>query len=156
MIEDKLTKRQGLKNPYPTVDIIIEYKDRNKEGIILIERKNPPYGLALPGGFAEWGLSLEDNAIKEAKEETSLDVILQNPEAPLCVHSDPERDPRGHTISVTYIAKGRGILKAADDAKKASIYTIEELIDLVKEKNNMAFDHAKTLEKYLKHKGHIK
>ena len=93
-------------NPYPTTDIIIEYERAGKEGIILIMRKNPPIGLALPGGFAEYGISLEENARKEGKEETNLEVILENEEQPFCVHSDPQRDPRGHMISVTYIAKG--------------------------------------------------
>ena len=136
------------KNPSPTTDIIIEYYDGKKEGVVLIERKNPPYGLAIPGGFAEYGLSLEDNAIKEAKEETGLDIILENPEHPLCVHSKPDRDPRGHMISIAYIAKGYGILKGGDDAKGARIYSIDEILELTNN-NNLAFDHADILREYL-------
>src|SRR3989339_1687096 len=107
------------RNPFPATDIIIEYNDGLKEGIVLIARRNPPYGLALPGGFAEWGLSLEENAIKEAKEETGLEVILESPTKPLCVRSDPSRDPRSHIISITYVGKGYGELLAGDDAKDA-------------------------------------
>ena len=136
---------QHYRNPIPTTDIIIEYKG----GIILIERKNPPYGLALPGGFAEHGLSLPDNARKEAKEETGLEVILQTPEdEPFCVKSDPSRDPREHMISVTYIAKGYGQLKAGDDAKNAYIVTPKDIHSLIQQ-NKIVFDHPDILTKYL-------
>ncbi|MBR9691775.1 NUDIX hydrolase [Candidatus Woesearchaeota archaeon] len=141
---------QTYRNPIPTTDIIIEYQ----KGVVLIERKNPPYGLAIPGGFAEWGISLEDNARKEAKEETNLEVILENPDTPF-VFSDPDRDSRDHMISVTYIAKGYGELKAGDDAKDAKVYTINEIIRLV-ENNQLAFDHADILRKYLKFRGYEK
>ncbi len=140
------------RRPYSATDIIIEYDNGKKQGIVLITRKNPPYGIALPGGMAEIGLTLEQNAIKEAKEETGLDVMIQNPEQPLCVHSQPERDPRAHVISNTYIAKGKGMLRAGDDAKSAELYSIPEIISLI-EHDQMVFDHAKTLRKYLKHKG---
>ncbi len=144
--------RAGYRNPIPTTDIIIEYCDGRKEGIILITRKNPPYGIALPGGFAELGISLEDNAMKEAKEETGLEVILQNPEQPLCVHSNPDRDPRYHMISIAYVAKGIGILQAGDDAASAKLYSIPEVKNLVKE-NKLAFDHARIIGKYLAYRG---
>jgi ADP-ribose pyrophosphatase YjhB (NUDIX family) len=138
--------------PIPTTDIIIEYQN----GIVLVERRNPPYGLAIPGGFAERGLSLPDNARKEAREETGLEIIIEGDEdEPFCVMSDPDRDPRYHMISATYIAKGVGELKAGDDAKAARVYTINEVKDLI-ENDGLAFDHAKILIKYLKHRGYIK
>ncbi len=142
------------RNPIPTTDIIIEYQHQGQLGIILIERKNPPLGLALPGGFAEYNISLEDNARKEAREETNLEVILENEEQPLCVHSDPQRDPRGHMISVTYIAKGYGKLQAGDDAKQAYHYTIPKLKQLLGT-GVIVFDHEKAIKKYLKHRGHL-
>lgn len=124
-----------IKNPFPTVDIIIEYKD----GIILIKRKNPPIGWALPGGFVDYGESIEDAAIREAKEETGLDISLIRQ---FRTYSDPNRDPRFHTISTVYIAKGEGILSAGDDAKEAEVFTKNNL------PNNIAFDHKKILEDY--------
>lgn len=148
MTESKEYKRNGYRNPIPTVDIIIEYNDGRKQGIVLIERRNPPHGLAIPGGFAEYGLSLEENAIKEAREETGLEVIIQNPEQPLCVHSAPERDPRAHIISNTYIAQGRGQLQAGDDAQAAQVYTLAEVQQLIAE-HELVFDHARALQKYL-------
>ncbi len=123
------------KNPFPTVDIIIEYKD----GIILIKRKNPPIGWALPGGFVDYGESLEDSAIREAKEETGLNVSLIRQ---FHTYSDPNRDPRFHTISTVYIAKGEGKLSAGDDAKEAVVFTKNNLPD------NIVFDHKKILEDY--------
>ncbi len=148
--------RDGYRNPIPTVDIIIEYSDGTKDGIILIERRNQPYGLALPGGFAEYGLSLEDNAVKEAREETGLEVVLRNPEQPLCVHSQPDRDPRAHMISITYIGHGSGKLQAGDDAKAAHLYSFEEVAELIEqhkiEQPKLAFDHGRILQKYLNQK----
>jgi ADP-ribose pyrophosphatase YjhB (NUDIX family) len=125
------------KNPIPTVDIIIEYKN----GIVLIERKNFPFGWAIPGGFVDYGESLETAAIREAKEETNLDVILISQ---LHTYSSPNRDPRQHTVSTVFIAKGNGILKAKDDAVNAEIFTKKNLPE------NMAFDHRKILEDYFK------
>ncbi|MBR9703451.1 NUDIX hydrolase [Candidatus Woesearchaeota archaeon] len=137
--------------PGTATDIIIEYNNGEKKGIVLITRKNPPHGLALPGGFAEYGLSYEENTIKEAKEETGLDVILENPERPLCVHSTPTRDPRGHMTSITYVAKGSGELKAGDDAATANVFTREEIKGLIIS-NGLAFDHGRILEKYLEYR----
>jgi len=141
---------QEYRNPIPTTDIIIEYQN----GIVLIERKNPPYGLAIPGGFAEFGLSLPDNARKEAREETNLEIIIENEDMPM-VFSDPDRDPRYHMISVAYIARGFGKLQAGDDAQAARVYTINQVRDLI-ENNRLAFDHARILTKYLKHRGYVK
>lgn len=143
----------GLRNPIPTTDVIIQYKSKGLEGIVFVERKNPPYGLALPGGFAEYGISLPDNARKEAKEETNLELRIQNEEKPFCVMSDPERDPRAHMISITYIANGYGKLQAGDDAKKVCLKTLDEAADLVREKK-LAFDHGEIVRKYLITKGY--
>ena len=140
------------RNPVPTTDLVIEYGNREKEGIVLITRKNPPHGFALPGGFAEWGLCLEDNARKEALEETGLEVIIENPNRPY-VYSEPDRDPRGHMISNTYYTRGLGILKAGDDAKTAGIYTISEVIGLI-ESGALVFDHARILGDYLRNRGY--
>jgi len=133
------TKIPVYKNPVPTVDIIIEYKG----GIVLIERKNFPYGWALPGGFVDYGESLEDAAVREAKEETNLDVKLI---CQLQTYSDPGRDPRQHTISTVFIAKGEGELKGKDDAKNAKVFSPENIPE------NLAFDHKKILEDYFRFK----
>lgn len=128
------------RNPVPTVDIIIEIdREDGKEGIVLIERKNPPYGWALPGGFVDYGESLEEAAIREAKEETSLDIQLKNQ---FHTYSDPERDPRQHTISTVYVAKAQGKPKAQDDAKEIGVFTEEEI------NFPLAFDHQKILLDY--------
>ena len=118
------------------VDIIIEYG----EGIVLIERKNEPLGWALPGGFVDEGESLEAAAVREAREETSLQVTLREL---LYAYGKPRRDPRGHTISVVYIAEGRGHLLAADDAKGARLFPFDTLPD------RLAFDHREILADYL-------
>ncbi len=121
--------------PLLTVDIIIQYQN----GIILIERKNPPAGWAIPGGFVDVGESVEKAAIREAKEETSLDVRLIEQ---FHVYSDPARDPRFHTASVVFIADGSGVLKGADDARKAAVFTANDL------PADIAFDHGRILTDY--------
>jgi 8-oxo-dGTP diphosphatase len=136
------------KCPDNATDIIIEYNDGRKCGVVLIERKNAPFGYALPGGFAIAGLSYEQNAKKEAKEETNLDIVIKDPEHPFCVKSQPTRDPRGHVTSITYVAKGYGLLYAGDDANKADIFSLEEIIELI-HKNKLVFDHADILKEYL-------
>ena len=129
-------------NPFPTVDIIIEIHSKNNfEGIVLIERKNEPYGWAIPGGFIDYGESAENAAIREAKEETNLDVKLGNL---LGVYSDPNRDPRFHTISTVFVAKANGMPLAGDDAKDLSVFKLNEL------PSKLAFDHAKILNDYVK------
>lgn len=123
------------RNPLPTVDIIIEMDG----GIVLIRRKNPPYGWALPGGFVDYGETVETAAKREAKEETQLDVELISQ---LGVYSDPDRDPRHHTISVVFCARGRGQPCASDDAVDVGIFNKINLpVD-------MAFDHHKILQDY--------
>ncbi len=137
------------RNPFPTVDIIIEMAsglDRpsgpaENNSIVLIKRKNPPYGWAMPGGFVDYGESLESAAIREALEETSLKVELLYQ---LGAYSDPERDPRHHTISVVFVARATGEPEAADDAEDIGVFTSRSLPD------NMAFDHAKIIQDYFK------
>jgi ADP-ribose pyrophosphatase YjhB (NUDIX family) len=136
-----------IRTPLLATDILIEYSG----GIVLIERRNPPLGLAIPGGFAELGLSLEENARKEAKEETGLEVTILNPRRPLCVRSDPERDPRGHAVSVAYVARGEGELRAGDDAADARVYSLGEIKALI-EGNRLAFDHGEILRDYLEYR----
>jgi len=132
------------KHPIPTVDIIIEVERENgQEGIILIKRKNPPYGWALPGGFVDCGESLEEAAVREAKEETSLDIRLKSQ---FHTYSDPKRDPRKHTISTVYVATAQGRPKAKDDAQEIGIFTKEEI------NFPLAFDHQKILTDYFKQK----
>ena len=119
----------------PTVDVIIEVE----EGIVLIKRKNPPYGWALPGGFVDYGESLEEAALREAKEETTLDVELLSQ---LGAYSDPARDPRQHTISVVFIARASGKPRAADDAAEVRVFGRSSLPE------ELAFDHGKILQDY--------
>lgn len=139
--EDGMKKR---KNPVPTVDIVIEIKrEDGKQGIVLIKRKNPPFGWALPGGFVDYGESLEEAARREAKEETSLDIKLKGQ---LHTYSDPNRDPRQHTISTVYAASAQGEPKARDDAQGIGIFTKEEI------NFPLAFDHQKILADYFEHK----
>lgn len=129
-----------LRNPLVTVDIIIELDDR---GIVLIKRKNPPYGWAIPGGFVDYGESLEQAAVREAREETSLNVKLIKQ---FHTYSQPERDPRHHTISTVYIAKSSGTPKAQDDATTIGIFKEEELPEV------LAFDHKEILREYFRWK----
>jgi len=123
-------------NPIPTVDIIIETAPNR---IVLIKRKNPPYGWAIPGGFVDYGESLEEAAVREAKEETNLDVKLIKQ---FHTYSDPKRDPRHHSISTVYIAKAKGVPKAKDDALEIGIFDESNLPD------EIAFDHRLILKDY--------
>jgi 8-oxo-dGTP diphosphatase len=125
----------GQRNPIPTVDIIIEYAG----GIVLIERRNPPPGWALPGGFIDHGESAEDAAVREAAEETGLELLDLRQ---FHVYSDPARDPRFHTITTVFVARGRGVLVAADDAADARVFSAEEL------PADVAFDHRDILNDY--------
>src|SRR5512143_4149268 len=104
----------GYRNPFPTVDIIIELRRPDgRPGIVMIKRKNPPPGWALPGGFVDYGESLEHAAVREAKEETTLDVELVRQ---LHTYSDPSRDKRFHPISTVFVASADGLPVAGDDA----------------------------------------
>lgn len=127
------------RNPFPTVDIIIELDN----SIVLIQRKNPPLGWALPGGFVDYGEGLEQAAIREAREETSLEISnLQL----LGCYSDPQRDTRMHTISTVFVAIGQGTPAAADDAASLGLFRIDEIPD------QLCFDHGQILADYLKWK----
>ncbi len=123
------------RNPLPTVDLIIEYND----GIILIKRKNPPYGWALPGGFVDYDESLEAAAVREAREETGLDVELIRQ---FHAYSEPERDSRFHTITIVYIARAKGIPRAGDDAADVGVFARDNLPE------DIAFDHRDILMDY--------
>lgn len=128
------TLKQYL-NPFPTVDIIIELKG----SILLIKRKNPPHGWALPGGFVDYGESLEAAAVREAREETSLEVFnLQL----LGCYSDPARDSRMHTITTVFIAQATGTPHADDDAAALELFTADKL------PAPLCFDHRKILDDY--------
>jgi 8-oxo-dGTP diphosphatase len=130
------------RNPVPTVDIIIEVTpddDKGPQGIVLISRKNPPHGWAIPGGFVDYGESLEAAAVREALEETSLHVTLSRQ---FHTYSDPSRDPRHHTITTVYIAAARGNPVAADDAREAAVFAQNSLPE------NIVFDHARILDDY--------
>lgn len=127
------------RNPYPTVDAIIELEG---ERVVLIERKNAPHGLALPGGFVDAGETVEDACRREALEETGLHVTI---EALLGVYSDPNRDPRFHTMSCVYIVHAKGTPVANDDAAAIRVVKRTELLDLP-----LVFDHARILRDYLR------
>lgn len=127
--------------PALAADIIIELIDYPGRPIVLIERAFPPYGWAIPGGFVDVGEMVEVAAIREAKEEVSLDVKLI---ALLGIYSDPSRDHRGHTVTACYVAEASGKPIAADDAKNCQIFSLDALPVL------LAFDHAQVLEDYKK------
>ena len=131
---------EAYRNPTPTVDIVIACPGR---GVVLIERANAPYGWALPGGFVDYEESVENAAVREALEETGLEVELTGL---LGVYSDPKRDPRKHTISVVFTAKplDASRLKASDDAKNADIFPLDAL------PAKLAFDHAVILDDFAK------
>lgn len=125
--------------PLIAADILIELIDIPDRPFVLIERANPPYGWAVPGGFVDIGESIEHAAVREAKEEISLDVELT---ALLGIYSNPARDPRGHTVTAVYVAQAHGMPVAADDAKNCGIFTFDTL------PHQLAFDHALVLADY--------
>ncbi len=134
-LEYVTTKLSG--GPYVTVDAIIELG----EGIVIIQRSNPPFGWALPGGFVDYGESLEDAVIREAKEETNLNLTEVKQ---LHTYSDPARDPRFHTIGTVFTAKAKGLPRAGDDAAGLRVIKLNEIKNI-----DFAFDHKKILQDYL-------
>ncbi|MGF1493719.1 MAG: NUDIX domain-containing protein [Microcoleaceae cyanobacterium] len=131
------------RNPAPTVDIVIELIDRPNRPIILIERKNIPYGWAIPGGFIDYGESAEAAAQREAEEETCLKVNLTEQ---FYVYSDPKRDARQHTLAIVFLATATGEPMAADDAKAVRIFELEEIPE------NLCFDHSQILQDYIRYR----
>ena len=127
------------RTPPVAADIIIELVDRPGRPIVLIERRFPPPGWALPGGFVEVGETVEAAAVREAREETGLAVELAGL---LGVYSDPARDPRGHTVAIVYVARARGNPQAADDAKNVAVVDPAAPPPL-------AFDHEQIIADYL-------
>jgi 8-oxo-dGTP diphosphatase len=129
----------NYRNPLLTVDIIIECRG----GIVLIERRNPPSGWALPGGFVDYGESLEAAAVREAAEETSLKVRLIEQ---MHTYSDPSRDPRHHPVSTVFIAEADGLPRADDDALRAEVFNADNL------PTPIVFDHPEILKDYFDYK----
>jgi 8-oxo-dGTP diphosphatase len=163
-LKDKWDKNGG---PYVATDLLLKYKYKNKEGIVLIERKFPPYGIAVPGGIAE-RVIFPANVIKEGREETGLKKIklLDPVYRPFCVLSDIDQDPRAFISVIVYRVEGFGELKPDkhEDAKRAVLYTLDEIVDMLelpvldgKEDSNKgwAFPHHKTeLALYIMQSGH--
>jgi ADP-ribose pyrophosphatase YjhB (NUDIX family) len=132
--------RWQRRNPLLTVDMIINLGSSEAPRIVLVKRKNPPHGWALPGGFVDFGETVEEAAIREACEETGLDIEL---ERQFHSYSDPSRDPRGHMVSVVFAARAKGVPKGGDDAKEAVAFGVDDLPP------DIVFDHRRIIEDYL-------
>lgn len=127
----------NFKNPTPTVDCIVELP---RDRVVLIRRKNPPLGWALPGGFVDEGEPLHRACVREVREETGLEVDLSEQ---FFTYSDPERDPRKHTISTVYIGWAEGEPRGQDDAAEARAFAVDQL------PKELCFDHGTILQDYL-------
>ncbi|MCB9745931.1 MAG: NUDIX hydrolase [Alphaproteobacteria bacterium] len=127
------------RNPTPTVDVVVELDG----GVVLIRRRNPPLGWALPGGFVDEGETVEAAAAREVMEETGLTVEL---EELLYVYSDPSRDPRKHTMSVVFTGRASGAPRGQDDAAEARVFSLDAL------PSPLAFDHGQILADYARFK----
>lgn len=130
--------------PLLAADTLIELTDRPGRPIVLIRRRNPPLGWAIPGGFVDVGESVEQAAVREAREETGLAVRLLNL---LGIYSDPSRDPRGHTATAVYVAEAAGNPVAGDDAGAVQVFTLDDLPE------SLVFDHARVLADYRYYRG---
>lgn len=130
------------RNPVPTCDLLIELADQAGT-LVFVERKHEPLGFALPGGFVDDGEWVADAAVREAKEETGLDVTLVEL---FHVYSDPTRDPRKHTISTVFIARAAGTPVAGDDAARCIVSAPSEL------PGPLVFDHATIVTDYLEYR----
>ena len=132
----------AIETPFITADGIVEiYLEGLFQGIVLIERLNPPHGTALPGGFMDIGESIEACLKREMREEIGLDVEI---EKLLGLYSDPERDPRFHTVSAVYVCRASALPIAGDDAKSTKVVALEAL-----DKEHFVFDHGKIVADYL-------
>jgi 8-oxo-dGTP diphosphatase len=131
-----------IKTPKLTVDAIVEYQGK----VILIKRKNPPNGWALPGGFVDVGETVEDAVKRELREEANVELTNLRQ---FHVYSDPKRDPRFHTVSVVFMAATDTAPKAGDDAKEAKLYERADIFELIQEEE-ICFDHGKILEDYFR------
>jgi 8-oxo-dGTP diphosphatase len=120
--------------------MIIDLGDKRSHRIVLIRRKNRPFGWALPGGFVDYGETVEQAAVREAKEETGLDIELVRQ---FHVYSEPDRDPRGHMMSTVFVARASGVPRGGDDAKEAVAFPPGEMPE------DIVFDHRQIIEDYL-------
>ncbi len=131
-----------LKTPYLATDVIVRlWEGERLKGIVLIERKNPPVGLAIPGGFVEVGERVEEAAVREIKEETGLDVTLKGL---VGVYSAPDRDPRFHVVSVVFYGDAEGQPKASSDAKEVMVFPYEDIPF-----ERLVFDHKRIIKDFL-------
>ncbi|MFC1551140.1 NUDIX domain-containing protein [Candidatus Latescibacterota bacterium] len=126
---------ERYKNPYPTADVIVDIGGK----VVLIKRKNPPAGWAIPGGFIDYGESAEDAAVREIREETGLEITGLKQ---FHTYSTPDRDPRFHTLTVVFTAKSTGTPVAGDDAAEAALFDSDDL------PSPLAFDHEQVLKDY--------
>ena len=136
----------AITTPFITADGIVEiYINDIFQGIVLIQRLNPPHGTALPGGFMDIGETIETCLKREMREEIGLDVEIQ---ALLGLYSDPARDPRFHTVSAVYICKANALPKAGDDAKSTKVVRLDDIMQ-----EQFVFDHQQIMKDYLKYRG---